>query len=333
MKEIPMSFPVNRMRRLRRTPELRAIVRENALSVDDFIVPLFVVPGSAVKREIDTLPGNYHLSVDAMVKEAREIRDLGIKAVLVFGIPREKSDTAAEAYSENGTTQTAIAALKKQVPGLIVISDICLCEYTTHGHCGIMEDGYLQNDKSLEIIAKIAASHAAAGADMVAPSAMLDGQIQTIRSSLDGGGFVNTAIMAYSVKYSSCLFNPFFKHGTKSVVSYGDKKTHQMDYFNGDEAMREIALDVSEGADIIMVKPGLFYLDIVRRAKDEYPMPLAVYNVSGEYAMMHAAVEKGIFDLKTILLETLACTKRAGADLIITYGAKEAARFLSAGGQ
>jgi porphobilinogen synthase len=319
------------MRRLRRSPELRAIVRENSLSIDDFISPLFVVPGNAVKSDIKTLPGNYHLSVDALVEEAKEIRDLGIKAVLLFGIPDKKSEMAEESYNPAGTTQKAIEAVKKQVPGLIVISDICLCEYTPHGHCGIMENGYLQNDKSLDIMGRIAASHAAAGADMVAPSAMLDGQIQTIRSSLDGQGFANTAIMAYSVKYSSCLFNPFFKHGTKSVVSYGDKKTHQMDYFNADEAMREIALDVGEGADIIMVKPGLFYLDIVRRAKDEYPLPLAVYNVSGEYAMLHAAVAKGIFDLKTILLETLACFKRAGADLIITYGAKEAARFLSAG--
>jgi len=320
------------MRRLRRTPELRSIVRENMLSVEDFIVPLFAVPGSGIKRDIETLPGNYHLSVDALVEEAKEIRDLGIKAVLLFGIPRQKSENADESYSPDGTTQQAIEAVKKQVPGLIVIGDICLCEYTPHGHCGIMENGYLQNDKSLEIIAKIAASHAAAGADMVAPSAMLDGQIQTIRSSLDTKGFVTTAIMAYSVKYSSCLFNPFFKHGTKSVVSFGDKKTHQMDYFNADEAMREIALDVGEGADIIMVKPGLFYLDILRRAKNEYPMPLAVYNVSGEYAMLHAAVAKGIFDLKTILMETMACFKRAGADLIISYGAKEAARFLSEGG-
>ncbi len=328
-----MPFPIHRMRRLRRTTELRTIVRENMLSVDDFVMPLFIVPGNSVKKEIETLPGNYHLSVDMLVEEAKEIRDLGITTVLLFGIPGEKNESASEAYNPDGTTQKAIAALKKQVPQLVVISDICLCEYTTSGHCGIMENGYLLNDKSLEIIGKIARSHAAAGADLVAPSAMLDGQIQTIRSSLDKDGFVNTAIMAYSVKYSSCLFNPFFKHGTKSVVSFGDKKTHQMDYFNSREAMREIDLDVAEGADIIMVKPGLFYLDIVGKAKAGFPLPLAVYNVSGEYAMLHAAVKAGIFDLKTILMETLACFKRAGADLIITYGAKEAARFLSEGPQ
>jgi porphobilinogen synthase len=319
------------MRRLRRTPELRSIVRENTLSVDDLIAPLFVVPGAAIKRDIETLPGNYHLSVDALVEEAKKIRDLGIKAVLVFGIPPEKSESAQEAYRADGISQNAIEALKKQVPELIVISDICLCEYTLHGHCGIMENGYLQNDKSLEIIGQVAASHARAGVDMVAPSAMLDGQIQKIRSALDERGFTNTAIMAYSAKYASCLYNPFFRHGTKSVVAFGDKKTHQMDYFNSEEAMREMALDVREGADIVMVKPGLFYLDIVRRAKDEVRMPLAVYHVSGEYAMLQSAVAQGIFDLKTIMLETLACFKRAGADLIITYGAKEAARFLSAG--
>jgi len=323
-------FPAQRLRRLRQNELFRRMVREHALSIDDLILPYFVVPGHGVKREIGSLPGNYHLSIDQLIEEAKETRDLGVPGVLLFGVPdpSEKDLHASGAYSPTGIVQRAVCALKKEVPGVLVITDICLCEYTPHSHCGILENGYLVNDASKEVLAKTALSHVEAGSDMVAPAAMLDGQIQALRETLDEGGFTNTPIMAYSVKYASKLYDPFFKEGTQSALSHGDKKTHQMDSANSDEAMREIALDIAEGADIVMVKPALYYLDIVYRAKTEFHMPLATYNVSGEYAMIDAAARIGRLDRKRIVMEALTSMKRAGADIIITYFAKEVAREL-----
>jgi len=324
-----MGFPVRRLRRLRQNSNFRELVRETNLSVKDFILPLFVVPGTGIKKEISALPGNYHLSVDCLVEEARQVRDLGISAVLLFGVPETKDEHASSGYSPDGIVQQAVRALKSTVPDILVITDVCPCEYTTHGHCGIIENGYLVNDRSLEVLTKITVSHAEAGADMVAPAAMLDGEIQAMRQALDARGFHNLPIMGYSAKYASKLYDPFFKEGTHSTLSFGDKRTHQMDYSNSDEAMREIALDIEEGVDIIMVKPALFYLDVVYRAKKEFQMPLAVYNVSGEYAMIDAAARMGRLDRDAIMFEALTSLKRAGADLIITYFAKRAATLLS----
>jgi porphobilinogen synthase len=323
-----MGFPAQRLRRLRTNEGIRALVRENHLSASNFVLPLFAVPGSKVKREIESLAGNYQLSIDCLVEEALEAYALGIPAVLLFGVPKTKDEQASGSYAQDGIVQEAVRAVKQAVPGLVVITDVCACEYTLNGHCGIIKDGYLENDLSLDLIARIALSHAQAGADMVAPAAMLDGQIQAIRKTLDSNGFQNLPIMAYSVKYASKLYDPFFKEGTQSAVSFGDKRTHQMDFFNSDEAMREIVLDIEEGADIVMVKPALFYLDVVYRAKQEFQMPLAVYNVSGEYAMIDAAARLGRLDRDAIMLEALTCMKRAGADIIITYFAKRAAELL-----
>ena len=325
-----MGFPIQRLRRLRQNETFRRLVRETSLSVDDLVWPLFAVPGQGVRHEISALPGNYHLSVDCLVEEAKRASDQGIPAILLFGVPeaKDKSERGSGAYSPTGIVQEAVRALKSGVPDLLVITDVCLCEYTTHSHCGILENGYLLNDATLELLAKTALSHAEAGCDMVAPAAMLDGQVQALRQALDLQGFHNLPIMAYAAKYASKLYDPFFKEGTQSALSHGDKKTHQMPVANSDEAMREIALDVEEGADIIMVKPGLFYLDIVYRAKQEFAMPLAVYNVSGEYAMIDAAARLGRLDKKAIMLEALSCFKRAGADIIVTYFAMQAAECL-----
>jgi porphobilinogen synthase len=287
-----------------------------------------VVPGSAVKEEIAALPGNYHLSIDCLIEEAIAVRDLGVPAVLLFGVPETKDEQASGSYSPNGIVQEAVRALKSKVPGMLVVTDVCPCEYTTSGHCGLMRNGYLDNDSSLELIAKITLSHAEAGSDIVAPAAMLDGQIHTMRQALDSRGFHNLPIMAYAAKFASKLYDPFFKEGTHSTLKFGNKQTHQMDFSNSNEAMREIALDIEEGADIVMVKPALFYLDIVYRAKQEFQMPLAVYDVSGEYAMIDAAARLGRLDRDAIMLEALTCMKRAGADIIITYFAKRAAELL-----
>src|SRR5579864_835765 len=291
MKGTTMGFPARRLRRLRQNEAIRGLVRENRLSASNFILPLFVVPGSTIKREIASLPGNYHLSIDCLVEEAIGARDLGIPAVLIFGVPEttSKNEQATGAYDEHGIVQEAVRALKCHVPEMLVITDVCPCEYTLNGHCGIVRSGYLDNDASLDLITKITLSHAESGADMVAPASMLDGQIQTMRHALDSRGFQNLPIMAYSAKFASKLYDPFFKEGTHSTLAFGDKRTHQMDFSNSDEAMREIALDIEEGADIEMVKPALFYLDVVYRAKQEFKMPLAVYDVSGEYAMIDAA--------------------------------------------
>jgi porphobilinogen synthase len=323
-----MSYPTHRPRRLRTSPQLRAMVAETSLSANDLILPLFVVHGSDVREEITALPGTFHLSVDRLVEEAREVRDLGIPGVLLFGLPAVKDDAASEAFATDGIVQQAVRALKQEVPDLLVATDVCMCEYTPHGHCGVLADGYLDNDSTLELIAKTALSHVEAGADIVAPAAMMDGQIGAIRSTLDEQGHSNTIVMAYAAKYASKLYDPFFKHGTESAVAFGDKKTHQMDFANSDEAMREIALDVEEGADIIMVKPALFYLDIVYRAKEQFKMPLAVYNVSGEYAMIKAAASHRLLDENAVVMETMTAFKRAGADIIITYFAKQVANNL-----
>jgi porphobilinogen synthase len=325
-----MGFPARRLRRLRQSEAIRGLVRENKLSASNFILPLFVVPGTTIKREIASLPGNYHLSIDCLVEEAIAARDLGIAAVLLFGVPEpeSKDEPASGAYATHGIVQDAVRALKSTVPEMLVITDVCPCEYTLHGHCGIIRNGYLDNDASLDLITKITLSHAEAGSDMVAPAAMLDGQIRTMREALDSRGFHNLPIMAYSAKFASQLYAPFFKEGTHSTLSFGDKRTHQMDFSNSDEALREIALDIEEGADIVMVKPALSYLDVVYRAKQEFRMPLAVYNVSGEYAMIDAAARLGRLDRDAIMLEALTCMKRAGADIIITYFAKRAAELL-----
>jgi porphobilinogen synthase len=288
------------------------------------------VPGHGIKEEIHSLPGNYHLSIDCLTDEVQKARDLGIPAILLFGVPdpADKDMCATGAYSPRGIVQEAVRALKSKVPGILITTDVCLCEYTPYGHCGVLKDGYLVNDESLELLAKTAVSHAEAGSDMVAPAAMLDGQIATLRQALDSHGFSNLPIMAYSAKFASKLYEPFFKEGTESSPSNGDKKSHQMAFFNSDEAIREIALDIEEGADIIMVKPGLFYLDIVYRAKKEFQTPLAVYNVSGEYAMIDAAARLGRLDRNGVMFEALACMKRAGADIIVTYAAIQAAQCL-----
>lgn len=323
-----MPFPQKRLRRLRQNGAFRDLVRETQISVGDFILPMFVVPGRGVRKEIASLPDNFQYSVDELVEEAKRVFDLGIPAILLFGVSNSKDELATGAYAFNGIVQTAVRALKKNVPELLVITDVCLCEYTRHGHCGIVQNGYLVNDASLELLLKTTVSHAKAGADIVAPAAMLDGQIQAMRGALDDNGFGNLPIMAYAAKYASHLYDPFFKEATESTLSFGDKRTHQMDIGNSDEALREIATDIEEGADIIMVKPGLFYLDIVYRAKQEFRMPLGVYNVSGEYAMIDAAAKMGRLDRDTIMLEALTCLKRAGADLLITYFAIRAARLL-----
>ncbi|MEW6752093.1 MAG: porphobilinogen synthase [Candidatus Latescibacterota bacterium] len=323
-----MGFPTVRMRRLRRNETIRAMVRESTLSTSDLIYPLFVVHGRGVRHEIEALPGNYHLSPDLLVEEVREVRDRGIPAVLLFGLPHRRDAEASEAYHPEGVVQRSVCMLKEAVPEMIVITDVCLCEYTTHGHCGVLHDGYLDNDASLELLRKVTLSHARAGADILAPAAMLDGQISTMRTALDQEGFPGVCIMGYSAKYASALYDPFFRHGTQSAVTFGDKKTHQMDFHNSDEAMREIALDIEEGADIVMVKPGMFYLDVVWRAKQRFDVPMAVYNVSGEYAMIKAAAQLGRLDERRVMLEVLTGFKRAGADLIITYFARQAAEAL-----
>ncbi len=325
-----MSYPAQRLRRLRQNTGFRRLVRETSISTDDLILPLFVVPGHGIKKEMSSLPENYHLSIDCLVEEAKEINDLGVSAILLFGVPENdvKDDQATGAYCPNGIVQRAVRAVKDAVPDLMVITDVCLCEYTPHSHCGILKDGYLMNDLSLELLAKTAVSHAEAGSDMVAPAAMLDGQIGTLRRALDAGGFENLPIMAYSAKYASKLYDPFFREGTQSALAHGDKRTHQMPISNSNEAMREIALDIEEGADIIIVKPGLFCLDIIYRAKQQFQMPIAAYNVSGEYAMIDAAARLGRLDKNAILFEALASLKRAGSDILITYAAKQAARCL-----
>jgi porphobilinogen synthase len=303
------------------------MIRETALSVDDLIYPLFVVPGKGVKKPISSMPGHFQMSADHLVKEVQQAKDLGIPAVLLFGIPEKKDETASGAFFRDGIIQQAVRKIKDRVPDMAVITDVCLCEYTSHGHCGMMDKGDVDNDTTLEVLGETAVSHAKAGADMVAPSAMMDGQVGAIREALDEAGFDTLPIMAYSAKYASCFYGPF-REAAESTPQFGDRKTYQMDPANGDEAIREITLDVEEGADIIMVKPALPYLDIIRRAREEFDLPIAAYNVSGEFAMIKAAANLGWLDGEKAMTESLTAIKRAGADMIITYFATEAARLL-----
>jgi porphobilinogen synthase len=303
------------------------MIRETRLSVDNFVYPLFATFGKDVKKPISSMPGNFQMSVDHLVKEVQKTKELGIPAVLLFGIPDKKDEVASGAFMKNGVVQQAVRKIKDKVPDVIVITDVCLCEYTSHGHCGMIEKGEVDNDASLEVIAETAVSHAKSGADMVAPSAMMDGQVGAIRDALDEAGFENLPIMAYSSKYASCFYGPF-REAAESAPQFGDRKAYQMDPANGDEAIREIGLDVEEGADIIMVKPALPYLDIIHRAREEFDLPIAAYNVSGEFSMIKAAAKLGWMDGERAMMETLTSIKRAGADIIITYFAPEAAKCL-----
>ena len=320
-------FPVTRLRRLRRTAALRDMFRETALSRSDLIYPLFIVEGDGVKKEISSMPGQFQMSVDNVLRECEELQELGLNSVLLFGIPHEKDEVGSGAYADDGIIQKAVRAIKASFPELLVITDVCLCEYTSHGHCGAVENGYVDNDKTLDLLAKEAVSHAQNGADIIAPSDMMDGRVGAIRKALDDEGFANTPIMAYSAKYSSSFYGPF-REAAESAPQFGDRKTYQMDVANADEAMREIALDIQEGADIVMVKPALSYLDVIRRTKENFNIPVAAYNVSGEYSMIKAAAERGWLDGERTMLEVLTSIKRAGADVIITYFAKDAAKII-----
>jgi porphobilinogen synthase len=323
---IPL-FPVSRLRRLRMTGTLRAMVRETTLSKDDFIYPLFVIPGRDLKKEVSSMPGVYQMSVDHIVRECVDVHSHGIPGVIFFGIPERKDEVGSDAYDENGVVQQALRAVKKEVPELVLITDVCLCEYTSHGHCGIVRGNEILNDESVELLAREALTHAQAGADMVAPSDMFDGRVKAIRSVLDENGFQNTPVMSYAAKYASGFYGPF-REAAESTPQFGDRRSHQMDPANTDEALREVALDVAEGADIVMVKPALPYLDVIRRVKDRFRMPTAAYNVSGEYSLVRAASQLGWVDGERVMMEMLTSIKRAGADLILTYFAKEASRYL-----
>ena len=322
-----MAPPIYRPRRLRDKALLRKMVRETALSSDDLIYPLFVVHGRGLRQPIAPMPGQYRLSVDEVVKEAKDAASMGIPAVLLFGIPEDKDPRGSEAYADEGIVQQATRAIKDTVPDLLVITDVCLCEYTSHGHCGVVEDGRVKNDPTLELLARTAVSHAEAGADLVAPSDMMDGRVAAIREALDEASFGETPIMAYSAKYASSFYGPF-REAAGSTPQFGDRRSYQMDPANVVEALREVALDVDEGADIVMVKPALPYLDVVSRVKAEFGLPLAAYSVSGEYAMIRAAGTLGWLDEERAMMEALVSIRRAGADLVITYFAKDAARRL-----
>lgn len=316
-----------RPRRLRISPAVRDMVRETTLSVKDFVYPIFVVPGINVKEEIKSMPACYHLSVDKAVELAKEIAALGIPSVEIFGLPAYKDADGSSAWDKTSPVQRAIAAIKKEVPELVIVGDVCLCQYTTHGHCGHLTDHYVDNDKTLALLQKVAVSQAKAGTDIVAPSDMMDGRVAAIREALDAHNFINTSIMSYAVKYASGYYGPF-RDAADSAPSFGDRRQYQMDPANREEAFKETFLDIEEGADIIMVKPALAYLDIVREVRDMIHMPVATYNVSGEYAMVKAAALNGWIDEKRIVLETLTSMKRAGADIIITYHAIDAAKWL-----
>ncbi|MFA5321485.1 MAG: porphobilinogen synthase [Smithella sp.] len=323
-----MQFPEYRARRLRKNENFRRLIRETKLSVDDLVYPLFAVTGKSVKKPITSMPGQFQLSVDYIAKEAQKARDLGIPAVLLFGIPAKKDEMATGAFAKDGIVQQAVKRIKNEVPNILVITDVCLCEYTSHGHCGMLEKDSVQNDETLEVLAETALSHARAGADMVAPSAMMDGQVTAIREAFDENAFENLPIMAYAAKYASSFYGPF-REAAESAPQFGDRKAYQMDPANADEAIREMSLDVGEGADIIMVKPALAYLDIICRAKQEFDLPIAAYNVSGEYSMIKAAAQLGWLDEERAMMESLTAIKRAGADIIITYFAPEIAKLLN----
>ncbi|MDK2821237.1 MAG: porphobilinogen synthase [Clostridia bacterium] len=320
-------FPIYRPRRLRQNEVIRSMVRETELNFKDLIYPLFVIHGKDVKTPVPSLPGVFQLSIDKLEKEVGEVVAAGIPAVILFGIPAEKDEVASGAYDPNGIVQEAVRTLKRAYPELLVITDVCLCEYTSHGHCGVIDNGQVLNDPTLELLAKTALSHVEAGADIVAPSDMMDGRVAAIRKVLDDNGFSHTPIMSYSAKYASAFYGPF-RDAAGSAPQFGDRKSYQMDPANTDEALREVELDLQEGADMIMVKPAMPYLDIVRRVKDNFNAPLVAYQVSGEYAMLKAAAANGWLDEEKVVLEALTSIKRAGADLIITYYAKELVRWL-----
>ena len=323
-----VSFPEMRLRRIRELESIRRLTRETILSSSNFIYPLFVSHGTGIKEPIEPMPGQFQFSVDQLLLEIKEITALGIRSVLLFGLPKDKDQQGSEAFASDGIIQQAVSAIKSHDTDIVVITDVCLCEYTDHGHCGITERGSVNNDKTLDILAKISVSHVQAGSDIVAPSAMMDGQVAPIRSSLDQNGYIESPIMAYSAKYASGFYGPF-REAAMSAPSYGDRQTYQLDTANTREAMEEIRLDVEEGADIIMVKPALAYLDVISAAKSKFMLPIASYNTSGEYSMIKAAAQNGWIDEKRIALEILTSIKRAGADLIITYYAKEAAQWLA----
>jgi porphobilinogen synthase len=322
-----MAFPVTRMRRLRRTAGVRDLVRETRVSPADLIQPYFVRHGSG-EEEIPSMPGQYHLSVDALVERAAEAHAAGVPAVIVFGLPARKDEAASEAFDDEGIVQMAVRALRARLPELVVMTDVCLCQYTSHGHCGIIQDGDVANDVTLEVLADTALSHARAGADVVAPSDMMDGRVAAIRAALDAEGLEHTSILAYSAKFASAFYGPF-RDAAHSTPSMGDRRGYQMDPANGREAVREALLDVEEGADMVMVKPALPYLDVLRALRDQTRVPLAAYQVSGEYAMISAAASRGLVDERAAVLEALTAIRRAGADMVITYHAARAARWLS----
>lgn len=322
-----MHFPLRRPRRLRRSETIRRMVRETILQVDNLIMPLFVVHGRGIRQEIPPMPGNYQFSVDQLTREVKEIATLGIPAVLLFGIPEHKDAHGSEAYAKDGIIQQAVQAIKDSVSDLLVITDTCLCEYTSHGHCGVVEKGIVKNDPTLELLAKAAVSQAEAGADIVAPSDMMDGRVASIREALDTSGFEEVAIMSYAAKYASAFYGPF-RVAAESVPQFGDRRSYQMDTANVAEALREVAMDIEEGADIVMVKPALAYLDVLWRVRTEFDVPVAAYNVSGEFAMVKAAARLGWLEEERAMWEILTAIKRAGADLILTYFAKDAARLL-----
>ena len=319
---------IHRPRRLRRRAPLRALVRETRLGREDFVLPFFVCPGQGVRREVPSMPGVHNLSIERMVGEAEAAFELGIQAVLLFGLPESKDETATGAYDENGIVQQAIRALRRAVPEMVVIADTCLCEYTSHGHCGVVREGQVLNDETLGLLARTAVSQAESGADIIAPSAMMDGQVAAIREALDDSGFEHVPIMSYAVKYASAFYGPF-REAAASAPAFGDRRAYQMDASNAREALREAELDYAEGADMLMVKPATAYLDILRAVRDRFDLPLAAYHVSGEYAMIKAAAERGWIDEERVMMETLTSIKRAGADIIITYYAREAVKVVT----
>jgi porphobilinogen synthase len=322
-----MAFPITRMRRLRATESLRALVRETHLRPSQFILPLFVVPGEGVRKEIGAMPGNYQLSIDELMKECAEAQSLGIGGIILFGIPESKDEMASGAYDDNGIVQQAVRAVKQAVPKLVVITDVCNCEYTNHGHCGKIVNGEVDNDATLEWLAASAVSHARAGADIVAPSDMMDGRVGAIRQALDENGFQNTPILAYAAKFASVFYGPF-REAAESTPQFGDRRSYQMDPANGNEAIREMELDLDEGADMLMVKPALPYLDIIHEARQRFPVPIAAYQVSGEFSMIMAAARNGWIDKDRAMMESLTSIHRAGADVILTYFSKDAAKLL-----
>ncbi|MDE0313397.1 MAG: porphobilinogen synthase [Candidatus Poribacteria bacterium] len=320
-------FPIYRPRRLRANENLRRLVRETSLSIDDLIYPMFVVHGRDTAIEISSMPGCYQYSVDRLVSAAKELVSLGIPGTILFGIPETKDSLGSEAYAEDGIIQQAVRAIKDAVPDLLVMTDVCLCEYTDHGHCGVIEGSEVQNDPTLDLLVKESLSHVQAGADVIAPSDMMDGRVGAIRDALDDEGYENIPIMAYSAKYASAFYGPF-REAAESAPQFGDRRSYQMDPANSEEALREVVLDIEEGADIVMVKPALSYLDVIHQVKTEFQMPVAAYNVSGEYAMIKAAAQNGWVDEKRVALEVLTSIKRAGADIILTYFAKSVVEWL-----